>query len=63
MELESTGERITDSVAKRRAAGKELDGRCQIFTDSQIRDALRLLDRGELATLYRCIRELPLLSI
>ena len=36
MELEIKRERITDSVAKRRAAGKDLGGRRQTFTDSQI---------------------------
>jgi DNA invertase Pin-like site-specific DNA recombinase len=71
MELEIKRERITDSVAKRRAAGKDLGGRRQIFTDSQIRNALRLIEGGEaatqvtrdlgmsMATLYRRIRELP----
>ncbi|NVC25600.1 recombinase family protein [Kocuria salina] len=71
MELEIKRERITDSVTKRRAAGKDLGGRRQIFTDSQIRNAVRLIDSGEpatqvardlgmsRATLYRRIRELP----
>ena len=71
MELEIKRERITDSVAKRRAAGKDLGGRRQTFTDSQIRNALRLIDAGEpatqvardlgmsRATLYRRMRELP----
>ncbi|PLC12824.1 resolvase [Kocuria flava] len=71
MELEIKRERITDSVAKRRAAGKDLGGRRQTFTDSQIRNALRLVESGEpatqvardlgmsRATLYRRIRELP----
>ncbi|MFW3385605.1 UNVERIFIED_CONTAM: recombinase family protein [Kocuria sp. CPCC 205274] len=71
MELEIKRERITDSVAERRAAGKDLGGRRQTFTDSQIRNALRLIDGGEpvtqvardlgmsRATLYRRIRELP----
>jgi DNA invertase Pin-like site-specific DNA recombinase len=71
MELEIKRERITDSVAKRRAAGKDLGGRRLTFTDSQIRNALRLIDSGEpatqiardlgmsRATLYRRIRELP----
>ncbi|MDT0120686.1 recombinase family protein [Kocuria sp. PD6] len=71
MELEIKRERITDSVAKRRAAGKDLGGRRQTFTDSQIRNAVRLIDGGEpatqvardlgmsRATLYRRIRELP----
>lgn len=71
MELEITGERITDSVVKRRAAGKDLGGPCPTFTDSQIRNALRLIEGGEpttqdardlgmsRATLYRRIQELP----
>lgn len=71
MELEIKRERITDSVAKRRAAGKDLGGRRPTFTDSQIRSALRLIQGGEpatqvardmgmsRATLYRRIRELP----
>ncbi|WP_298591776.1 recombinase family protein [uncultured Kocuria sp.] len=71
MELEIKRERVTDSVAKRRAAGKDLGGRRPIFTDSQIRAAVRLIDAGERATqvardlgmsrstLYRRIRELP----
>ncbi|MCJ8506280.1 recombinase family protein, partial [Kocuria flava] len=50
MELEIKRERITDSVAKRRAAGKDLGGRRQVFTDSQIRNALRLIEGGEPAT-------------
>ncbi|MCT2362337.1 recombinase family protein [Kocuria marina] len=71
MELEIKRERVTDSVAKRRAAGKDLGGRRPTFTDSQIRAAVRLIDAGEpatqvardlgmsRATLYRRIRELP----
>ena len=71
MELEIKRERITDSVAKRRAAGKDLGGRRQTFTDSQIRNARRLIDGGEpatqvardlgmsRATLYRRIQQLP----
>lgn len=71
MELENIRERIADSMAKRRAAGKDLGGRRQTFTDSHIRNALRLIESGELgaqvardlgmsrATLYRRIRELP----
>ncbi|GGG60604.1 hypothetical protein GCM10011374_24340 [Kocuria dechangensis] len=75
MGLEITRERITDSVAKRRAAGKDLGGRRPTFTDSQIRSALRLIEAEEpatqvardlgmsRATLYRRIRELPMPSI
>ncbi|GAA1753799.1 hypothetical protein GCM10009767_11000 [Kocuria aegyptia] len=46
MELEIKRERVTDSVAKRRAAGKDLGGRRPTFTDSQIRAAVRLIDAG-----------------
>ena len=75
MELEIKRERITDSVAKRRAVGKDLGGRRQTFTDSQIRNALRLIEGGEpatqvardlgmsRATLYRRIRELPVAAV
>lgn len=71
MELEIKRERITDSVANRRATGKDLGGRRQTFTDSQIRNALRLIEGGEpdtqvardlgmsRATLYRRIQGLP----
>ena len=50
MELEIKRERISDSVSKRRAAGKDLGGRRQEFSDSQIRNARRLVDAGEPAT-------------
>ena len=43
-------ERITDSVTKRRTAGKNLGGRQQLFTPSQIQNAQRLIDAGESAT-------------
>lgn len=46
----SKRERITDSVAKRRVAGKDFGGRRPIITDSQIRNVLRLIDAGESAT-------------
>lgn len=71
MELDIKRERITDSVAKRRAAGKDLGGRRRIFTDSQIRNAVTLIEAGRpasqvardlgmsRATLYRRINELP----
>jgi DNA invertase Pin-like site-specific DNA recombinase len=70
MELEIKRERVRDSVSKRRAAGKDLGGRRDSFTDSQVRTALRLLDAGEpaaqvardlgmsRATLYRRIAPL-----
>jgi DNA invertase Pin-like site-specific DNA recombinase len=47
MELEIKRERVVDSVSKRREAGKDLGGRRQSFSDSQIRSALRLVDGGE----------------
>ncbi|WP_026533691.1 recombinase family protein [Arthrobacter sp. H14] len=50
MELEIKRERITDSVSKRRAAGKDLGGRREQFTDSQINNARRLINAGEPAT-------------
>lgn len=71
MELDIKRERITDSVAKRRAAGKDLGGRRRAFTNSQIRSAMKLIDAGEpatqvardfgmsRATLYRRIQQLP----
>jgi DNA invertase Pin-like site-specific DNA recombinase len=70
MELEIKRERISDSVSKRRAAGKDLGGRKARFTDSQIRNATRLIDAGQpaahvardlgmsRATLYRRIHAL-----
>ena len=69
MELEIKRERINDSVSKRRAAGKDLGGRRQQFSDSQIRNARRLIEAGEpavhvardlgmsRATLYRRMAE------
>ena len=71
MELEIKRERITDSVAKRRAAGQDLGGRRPTFTESQIRSAAHLVESGQpatqvardlgmsRATLYRRIRDLP----
>lgn len=47
MELEIKRERITDSVSKRRAAGKDLGGRKEKFKDSQIKNAARLIQSGE----------------
>lgn len=70
MELEIKRERINDSVSKRRAAGKDLGGRKVQFTDSQIRNAARLIKAGEpaaqvardlgmsRATLYRRMNEI-----
>jgi DNA invertase Pin-like site-specific DNA recombinase len=45
-ELEIQRERITDSGATRRAAGKDLGGRRPTFTDSPTCNALRLIDAG-----------------
>lgn len=71
MVLEIKRERITDSVAKRRAAGKDLGRRRRTFTDPPLINALRLIDGGEpttqvardlgmsRATPYRRIREPP----
>ena len=50
MEPEIKLERITDSVSKRRAAGKNLGGRKLKFTPSQIQNTQRLIDAGESAT-------------
>ena len=72
MELEIKRERISDSVTKRRAAGKDLGGRRIQFTDSQIKKAARLIESGEpaaevardlgmsRATLYRRLEALSL---
>lgn len=70
MEAEIKRERINDSIAKRRARGGDLGGRRERFTDSQIRNAQRLIEAGQpptqvardlgmsRATLYRRLREL-----
>ena len=50
MELAIKTERIIDSVIKRRAAGSNLGGRKQEFTDSQIRNARQLILSGIPAT-------------
>ncbi|AMM34770.1 resolvase (plasmid) [Sinomonas atrocyanea] len=47
MEHEIKRERIIDSVSKRRQAGKDLGGRPRRITDSQIRNAIRLVEGGE----------------
>jgi len=47
MEHEIKSERIVDSISKRRAAGKNLGGRPQRITDSQVRSAIRLVESGE----------------
>lgn len=72
MELEIKRERITDSVSKRRAAGKDLGGRKLQFTDRQIKSAASLIEAGQpakqvaqdlgmsRATLYRRMEALSL---
>jgi DNA invertase Pin-like site-specific DNA recombinase len=47
MEHEIKRERVTDSISKRREAGKDLGGRPRRITDSQIRSALHLVESGE----------------
>ncbi len=47
MEYEIKKERVVDSIAKRRDAGKDLGGRPRAITDSQIRSARQLIDGGE----------------
>ena len=46
MEHEIKRERVVDSIAKRREAGKDLGGRPQLISDSQIRSALSLIEGG-----------------
>jgi DNA invertase Pin-like site-specific DNA recombinase len=50
MEPEIKQERVVDSINKHREAGKDLGGRPRLITDSQIRNARRLIDGGETAT-------------
>jgi DNA invertase Pin-like site-specific DNA recombinase len=47
MEHEIKRERVLDSISKRRAAGRNLGGRPQRITDSQVRNAIRLVESGE----------------
>ncbi|MGO0605554.1 recombinase family protein [Brevibacterium linens] len=47
MEHDIKRERITDSIKKRREDGRDLGGRPRRITDSQIRNAIRLVDGGE----------------
>ncbi len=47
MEHEIKRERVTDSISKRREAGKDLGGRPRRVTDSQIRSAERLVEGGD----------------
>lgn len=46
MELQIKRERVADSAAKRRAAGRSLGGRPQKITDDQVRDAMALIETG-----------------
>jgi DNA invertase Pin-like site-specific DNA recombinase len=50
MELDIKKERVGDSVTKRRAAGLDLGGRHQAFTERQIRSAVHLIEKGQPAT-------------
>ena len=70
MELQIKRERINDSNTRRRAAGMDLGGRRETFSDSQISNARRLINQGQpaahvardlgmsRATLYRRINNL-----
>ena len=49
-EFDIKRERVTDSIAERREAAKDLGGRPQLITDSHIRNARRLIDAGETVT-------------
>lgn len=54
MELAVKRERAQDSIEKRRAAGKDLGGRPTTFSDSQMRNAVRLVQSGvPAAEVYR----------
>lgn len=73
MEHDIKRERVVDSIAKRRAAGKDLGGRPRVITDNQIRSARELVELGHTtaqiardlgmsrATFYRRARALGLL--
>ena len=50
MEHDIKRERVVDSIAKRRQAGKDLGGRPRLITDTQVRNARRLVDAGETAS-------------
>lgn len=70
MEIDIHQERVLDSLSKRRAAGLDLGGRRERFTDEQIRNAKFLIDSVQpaihdarelgisRATLYRRISNL-----
>ncbi|WP_299086737.1 recombinase family protein [uncultured Microbacterium sp.] len=71
MEHEIKRERVVDAISKRREAGLPLGGRPRRITDSQIRSALHLTQKGDpvaqvardlgisRATFYRRVHELP----
>ena len=50
MEHDIKRERVVDSITKRRQADKDLGGRPRLVTDSQVRNARRLVDAGETAS-------------
>ncbi len=50
MEHEIDRERVLDSVSRRREAGKSLGGRPRHITDSQMRNAYRLIEGGQSTT-------------
>lgn len=56
MEHDIKSERVTDSIAKRKAAGDDLGGRPRRVTDSQVRSALSLIEGG--ATAAQVARDL-----
>ena len=47
MERELKRERAHDSIERRRQAGNNLGGRPLVFTDEQIRRAVRLVEEGQ----------------
>jgi DNA invertase Pin-like site-specific DNA recombinase len=59
MEHEIKLERVVDSIIKHREAGKDLGGRSRLITDSQIRNARRLIDGGETPTTVARDLEIP----
>ena len=54
MEHEIKGERVIDSISKRREAGRDLGGRPRRIIDSQIRNVLRLVKGNEPAAQVAC---------
>lgn len=55
MEYDIKRERVVDSINKRRAAGKSLGGRPRSIKDSQVRNAMRLIESG--APLAQAVRD------